>query len=57
MKLDAQRVVASAQIKPDYANAQPEELIDRYVMQLPETTARNQLEGIAIRRNRYCTKT
>ena len=48
LKLDAQRVVASAQIKPDYANTQSEELIHRYVMQLSETTAKNQLRALLL---------
>lgn len=48
LKLDAQRVLASAQIKPDYANTQSEELIHRYVMQLSETTARNQLRALLL---------
>ncbi|WP_257296352.1 hypothetical protein [Endozoicomonas sp. YOMI1] len=48
LKLDAQRVVASAKVKPDYASVEPEVLIDQYVMQLPEATARAQLKALLL---------
>ena len=49
LKLDTQRVVAAAQVKSDYVTVQPEVLIDQYVMQLPEATARAQLKALLVR--------
>ncbi|MGO0308737.1 hypothetical protein ACTL6P_19440 [Endozoicomonas acroporae] len=48
LKLDTQRVVAAAQVKSDYVTVQPEVLIDQYVMQLPEATARAQLKALLL---------
>ncbi|WOG28161.1 hypothetical protein [Endozoicomonas sp. 8E] len=61
LKLDAQRVVASARVKPDYISVQPEALVERYVALLSEATAKTQLKALlldetgTVRREQFAT--
>lgn len=48
LKINAQWVVAAAQVKPDYAHVQPEALIDRYIMRISEATAKSQLKALLL---------